>query len=95
MHSNMSGDQDGADPETVLSRSDPGGKGRCLSINIKTNKNESPDLAVRAGMRALTIANSGSPFLRQPARRRSEDERLHNWPRRKSQANGDNRERTS
>lgn len=91
MHSNMTGDV----IETVLSRSDPGGKGRCLSINIKTNKNESPDLAVRAGMRALTIANSGGPFLRQPARRRSEDERLHNWPRRKSQANGDNREQTS
>lgn len=69
MHSNMTGDV----IETVLSRSDPGGKGRCLSINIKTNKNESPDLAVRAGMRALTIANSGGPFLRQPARRRSEE----------------------
>lgn len=69
----MTGDQDGADPETVLSRSDPGGKGRCLSINIRTNKNESPNLAVRAGMRALTIANSGSQLLRQPACRRSED----------------------
>lgn len=51
------------DPETVPPRSDPGRKGRYLSINVRTNKNESPDLAVRAGMRALTIASSGSQFL--------------------------------